>query len=205
MDILFILALTMILALAALFINNGRTLGITNFLGHLAIAVFSLRVISHVMSAKETISLFNFFYVDSLSGIFILTISVLNIAASLYSIDYMNKDLVEGVISVKKIKTYYALFNLFAFSMFFVTVVNNLGMIWIAIEATTLTSAFLVGFHNSKSSIEAAWKYIIICSVGITLALFGTILFYYASSMQGLARSLNWTDMLSVASKLDPK
>ncbi len=205
MEILFILGITVILALGAVFINNGRALGIVNFLGHLVIAAFSLRIVSFVIAAKQAVSLFNFFYIDALSGIFILTISVLNIAASLYSIDYMNKDLTEGVITAKKFKTYYILFNLFAFSMFFVTVVDNLGMIWVAIEATTLTSAFLVGFHNNKSSVEAAWKYIIICSVGITLALFGTILFYYTASAQGGIRSLNWTEMVLVASKLDPR
>jgi len=116
----------------------------------------------------------------------------------------MGEALNEGTISLRKFKTYYILFNLFAFSMFLVTVLNNLGLVWVAIEMTTLVSAFLVGFHNDKTSIEAAWKYIIICSVGITLALFGTILFYYAIFTQGGIRSLNWTDMIEVASKLDP-
>ncbi|MCX5710229.1 MAG: proton-conducting transporter membrane subunit [Candidatus Omnitrophica bacterium] len=80
---------------------------------------------------------------------------------------------------------------------------NNLGMLWVAIEMTTLISAFLVGFYNSKESVEAAWKYIIICSVGIIFALLGTILFSYAFSNSGLSKSLNFSDMASVAHMLD--
>lgn len=68
---------------------------------------------------------------------------------------------------------------------------------------TTLVSAFLVGFYNTKPSVEAAWKYIIICSVGIIFALLGTMLFYYAFSLSGGAKTLNWTQVLSAAGKLD--
>ena len=94
------------------------------------------------------------------------------------------------------------LFNLFSLSMFLVPMVTNLAMIWVAIEMTTLTSAFLVGFYNTKASIEAAWKYIIICSVGIIFALFGTIVFYYAASHAGV-KSLNWLNMVSASSGMD--
>ncbi len=204
MEILFILGITLCLATLASFINKGRALGLTNFIGHAIIALFALKVVHSILTAKSVIVIGSFFYVDALSAFFILTISVLNIAASLYSINYMGKDLEEAHISLRKFKIYYVLFNLFAFSMYLVTVLNNMGLVWVAVEMTTLVSAFLVGFHNDKTSIEAAWKYIIICSVGITLALFGTILFYYAMSTQGVL-SLNWTDMISVASKLDPR
>ena len=68
---------------------------------------------------------------------------------------------------------------------------------------TTLVSAFLVGFYNTKESVEAAWKYIIICSMGIVFALLGTILFAYAYSLSGCAKSLNWSDMVSCAGKMD--
>ena len=204
MEILFILGITLFLAAAASFINNGRALGFTNFAGHLVTAFFSLEIVHSIVMAKSAISIGSFFYVDALSAFFILTVSVLNAAASLYSVNYMGSDLEEGKISLRKFKTYYILFNLFAFSMFLVTMLNNMGLVWVAVEMTTLVSAFLVGFHNDKTSIEAAWKYIIICSVGITLALFGTILFYYAMFTQGGLHSLNWTDMIAVASKLDP-
>lgn len=205
MEVLFILGMTVLLAAAALFINKGKALGIVNFTGHAAIALAALKIVSSVAATKSAITIGSFLYVDALSAFFILTVSVLNVAASLYSINYMGSDLAASRISLKKFKTYYILFNLFAFSMYLVTALNNMGLVWVAIEMTTLISAFLVGFHNDKASIEAAWKYIIICSVGITLALFGTILFYYAMSAQGSLKSLNWTDMVALASRLDPK
>jgi len=97
-----------------------------------------------------------------------------------YDKEYRRFHIAGGFISERKVGLYYCLFNLFCLSMFTVPVVNNLGMLWVAIEMTTLVSAFLVGFYNNKGSVEAAWKYIIICSVGIIFALLGTILFYYA-------------------------
>lgn len=82
---------------------------------------------------------------------------------------------------------------------------NNLALVWIAIEMTTLVSAFLVGFHNVKESVEAAWKYIIICSVGITLALLGIIFFYYTSATHAGVRTLEWASMSGQAHLFDPK
>ena len=184
--------------------NRIKILGVINAILHLAISVASVFLASYVLKGGP-VSLFDFFYIDALGAFFILTISVVNFAAALYSIGYLAKDAEAGAVNEKKAGTYYGLFNLFALTMYFVTVVNNLGMLWVAIEMTTLVSAFLVGFYNNKRSIEAAWKYIIICSVGITLALLGTILFYYTASRDGGVTSLNWTDMAAVAGKLDPK
>ncbi|MFA5339042.1 MAG: hydrogenase 4 subunit F [Candidatus Omnitrophota bacterium] len=184
--------------------NRIKALGVINAVLHLAISAASVFLASYVLK-EGPVSGFDFFYIDALSAFFILTISVVNLAAALYSIGYMEKDVEAGTIKERKAGAYYGLFNLFAFTMYFVTVVNNLGMLWVAIEMTTLVSAFLVGFYNNKRSIEAAWKYIIICSVGITLALLGTILFYYTASRDGGISSLNWTDMMDAAGKLDPK
>lgn len=185
-------------------ITGSRALGIINALVHFALCVASCLLASHVLISGPA-AFRNFFYIDALSAFFILTISIVNFAAAAYSIGYIAKDTAEGEIKERKAKAYYGLFNLFAFTMYFVTVVNNLGMLWVAIEMTTLVSAFLVGFYNNKKSIEAAWKYIIICSVGITLALLGTILFYYTASRDGGVTSLNWTDMAAAAGQLDPK
>jgi hydrogenase-4 component F len=142
--------------------------------------------------------------VDALSALFIVMISALAFAASLYSIKYIEHDIEKGIISAAKSRLYYLLFDLFIFSMLFVVSVNNLGYMWIAIEMTTLVSAFLVGFYRTKESVEAAWKYLIICTVGIALALIGVILFYHAASLAGAVGSLNWTNLSDCAKKLDP-
>ena len=180
-----------------------RVSGVVNAVLHLIISVASLFLASRVLKSGP-VSLAGFFYIDALSAFFIITISIVTFAAALYSIGYISKDALEKTITGKKAMSYYGLFNLFAFTMYFVTAVNNLGMLWVAIEMTTLVSAFLVGFYKNKKSIEAAWKYIIICSVGITLALLGTILFYYTASRDGGITSLNWTEMVAAAGKLNP-
>jgi hydrogenase-4 component F len=203
MQIFLILSIPVILALASLPAGKGRAFGIANCCGYLVVLLSSVSLFARALSSPGALTYFDFIYLDVLSAFFIFVISAVAFAASLYSVGYIAKDLGNGTISGRKAGIYYALFNLFCLSMFFVPSVNNLGMLWAGIEMTTLISAFLVGFYNTKESVEAAWKYIIICSVGIVLALLGTILFAYAFSKTGLSKSLNWSDMYSVAQVMD--
>lgn len=203
MAIFIILGVPVLLAIGSLFVRRERIFGIINCLGYFAVLCASTVIFKETVLAGHTRALFNFIYLDLLSAVFIVVISVVTFAAALYSIGYIRKDVEQGIISASKARFYYLFFNLFCFSMFCVPAVNNLGMLWVAIEMTTLISAFLVGFYNSKESVEAAWKYIIICSVGIIFALLGTILFSYAFSISGLSKSLNWSDMAPVAHILD--
>jgi len=205
MQIFFILALPLFLAAAPFLIKKHKAAAAFNCVGHFIILIFSLWFMHYLIIAGKPVSFLNFFYADYLSAFFILVISLINFASSLYSTWYIETDLKEAAITEGKSKAYYALFNLFSFTMFFVTVASSLGMVWVAIEMTTLVSAFLVGFYNNKKSIEAAWKYIIICSVGITFALMGTILFYYTASRHAGINSINWADLVLVAQNLDPK
>ena len=163
----------------------------------------SIILFKDAVFAGHIAACFNFIYLDLLSVVFIVIIALVTFAAALYSVAYIRKDVRQKIISPRKAGFYHLLFNLFCFSMFLVPAVNSLGMLWVAIEMTTLVSAFHVGFYNSKESVEAAWKYIIICSVGIIFALLGTILFSYAFSISGLSKSLNWSDMIPAAHMLD--
>ncbi len=180
-----------------------KKLGIINAFVYAQILCISVFILWKTVLLGDIISFAGFIYIDGLSAFFIFITSVIAFAVSLYSIGYIERDLKNTVISEKKAKIYYLLFNLFTFSMFFVPVVNNLGMLWVGVELTTLISAFLVGFYNNKASVEAAWKYIIICSVGIVFALLGTILFAYAFSASGGIKSLNWSDMIAGAGGMD--
>ena len=130
----------------------------------------------------EYAALGGLFYVDSLSVIILDIILVIGFLASVYSIGYLEEELKHGKIEPGKFKAYYMLMFTFIFTMVLALTVKNMGVMWIAIEATTLASAFLVGFYNDKRSIEAAWKYVIICSVGIAIALLG-IIFLHLSSL----------------------
>jgi len=117
----------------------------------------------------------------------------------------MGHEFDHNVIDLRKLKIYYVLFHFFVFTMLLVGVTNNLGL-WIAIEMTTLVSALLIIFYSNKASVEAAWKYVIISTVGITFALFGTILTYYAAVkiLGETGDALNWTSLIAVAGQFDP-
>ena len=99
----------------------------------------------------------------------------------------------------------FPLYHVFLFAMIVATLANSLGVQWVAVEATTLATVFLITFFKSRESLEAGWKYLILCSVGIALALFGTVLTYY-SSIRVLGEenaALNLTSLLPVAAQMD--
>jgi hydrogenase-4 component F len=157
-----------------------------------------------------------FFYADALSSLVILLSAFVALVCSIYAVGYFRHEERNGVFqehekggggnAVHKMREYYALTPLFVFSMILVALANNLGILWVAIEGTTLASVFLVMFYGRETSLEAAWKYAIIGGVGLSMALFGTILTYY-SAHQVLATdtlaSLNWSVLIANASQFD--
>lgn len=114
------------------------------------------------------------FYIDNYSKIFIFTIAAIYTATVIYSISYV-KYIHNPLFHINQ---YFAWLNFFALSMFFSVEINNLGLLWVAIEATTVTSALLIAIEGKKESIEATWRYILIVSSGLILSLLGTILIY---------------------------
>ena len=145
-------------------------------------------------------------YMDSLSALFVSLIVIITALVSVYSVGYLRHEREERELTIKDLRYYHFLLHMFALTMLLVVIVDSLGIMWIAIEATTLVSAFLVGFYKKSEAMEAAWKYLMICSVGITLALLGIILLY-ASSVGVLGEgmdSLDWSVLCSVADQLDP-
>lgn len=144
-----------------------------------------------------------FFYLDSLSIIVLDIVLLIGFMASIFSIGYIETEIRHGVIDSNKLRLYYILMHSFLFTMVFALTVKNMGIMWIAIEATTLASAFLVGFYNNKHSLEAAWKYVIICSVGIAIAMLG-ITFLHLSSIGVLenAQFLDWVALYNNAESL---
>lgn len=144
------------------------------------------------------------FYVDSLSIIVLDIVLAIGFLTSVYSIGYLNEEMKHSKIDTGKLRLYYILMYSFMFTMVLALSVKNMGIMWVAIEATTLTSAFLVGFYNDKYSLEAAWKYVIICSVGIAIALLG-ITFLHMSSIGilGSRQYLDWTALFDNAKSLN--
>lgn len=153
-----------------------------------------------------TVTEYGFWYVDGMSALFLMITSTVVLAAVLYSKGYLSIERAEKKLNMNSEKRYYLLVSLFAAVMLSVFTVSSLGLLWIIIEATTLISTFLVGFYHNEHSTEAAWKYLIICSVGITLALIGISLLY-ASTIGVVgdeSTALNWPVLMGVADQLDP-
>ncbi len=154
----------------------------------------------------HTIIEYGVWYIDGLSAFFLMVTSTVALVVSMYSKGYMEVEKNEGKIRFRNNKQYYLNLNLFIAIMLSLFTVSSLGLMWILIEVTTLASTFLVGFYSNEKSTEAAWKYMIICSVGITLALIG-ISIVYASTIgivEDESSALNWSVLLGFASQLDP-
>jgi hydrogenase-4 component F len=153
-----------------------------------------------------TVTEYSLWYVDGLSSVFVLIIGVVGLMSAVYSYGYLSRDAEEKEIGAKDERQYHLMFNLFIAAMLSVCVVSSMGILWISIEITTLVSAFLVGFYRRNSALEATWKYLMICSVGITLGLVGITLMY-ASSVHILGddpAALNWPVLYAAAAEFDP-
>jgi hydrogenase-4 component F len=170
------------------------------------VLVLSLLTVRTVLFSGPIFGINNWLHVDALSAIFLLIIGVVGFLVGIYSIGYTQHDLETGEFDYKKLSVYYGLFNLFLFTMLLVVTANNIIMMWVAVEATTLGSAFLVGIYGHHSSLEAAWKYIIICTVGVAFGLYGTVLVYSDAFnvMQVPGSAVLWTEIVKNAQALDP-
>ncbi len=203
--IILLYSIPAIAAFSALLPRNRNVIGLVQTFWMICLFVLGLFVINDILDFGSINTLNNFIYLDALSGLMIFLITLVSAMVSIYSIDYMTNE-VEKIDSIWKFKKYYLLLNAFILAMLLTVTANSIGVLWIAIELTTLVSAFLVGYYNKESSVEAAWKYIILCTVGIAFAMIGIILAYYAVTHAGGIKSLglNWNYLVTISHKLDP-
>lgn len=155
---------------------------------------------------EKTISAFgNAFYIDSFGAVILLPISIVGFVSVLYSKNYMGRQYDIGLVDDKHIVRYYQGLSIFLLSMLVVPITNNLGVMWVTVEATTLVSVLLIMLYFKENAIEAAWKYLIIATVGLSFALIGTVFFYYANINAGSSEdAMNWTGMVHNSKLFDP-
>ncbi|MBZ0168362.1 hydrogenase-4 component F [Candidatus Methylomirabilis lanthanidiphila] len=140
---------------------------------------------------------------DGLSALMVVVITLLGAIAALYGLGYIRVEYDDSHLS--KVRGFFALFHLFIFTMLLAVTTDNLGIMWVAIEGTTLATAFLVNLHNTPRSLEAAYKYLILSSVGIALAFIGTALLYYSGVSRAGEIAVNWTSLRDAAPSLNPQ
>jgi len=180
-----------------------RLMEIANLAAFAVTFGLALALAGQVLTAGSVSLWGGFLYADSLSALVCLLTASVTLVCSSYAIGYLRE---EEDQSASQFRKYYSLTPLFVFSMMLVALANNLGVMWVAIEATTLASVFLVTFSGKRTSLEAAWKYAIIGGVGLAMALFGTVLAYYAARhlISGdTVAGLNWSVLAAHAAQLD--
>ena len=143
---------------------------------------------------------------DALSVTMLIVIGTVGTLATWASIGYINAELAQGHTNRKGANLYGVLVPVFLAAMALAVLANNIGVMWVAIEATTVATAFLVGHRRTRPALEATWKYVVICSVGIALAFLGTVLLYFASLHAGASSetALDFDVLLHYAPQLDP-
>ncbi len=148
------------------------------------IASFGLVLALVPAAAHRTLGYGSYFRVDAISVIFMLATGFLYAAVAVYSAGYVRKETEgeESAAARRYARRFYALFNVFGWSMLVAPMMNSLALLWIAVEVTTVVSALLVAIENSDAAVEAAWKYVLIASAGLGLALLATIFAYFAGA-----------------------
>src|SRR5450631_1099352 len=147
-----------------------------------------------------------YLFVDDLNIVFILLSTFVGFTTSAFSASYIDHELKIGRLTPLYLRFYHAMYQCLMFAMNLALLANNIGLMWVAIELATLTTVLMVGIYRTPEALEAAWKYFILGSVGIALALFGTILVYLASSAvlgEGM-EAMAWSVLVQRASAFDP-
>jgi len=148
----------------------------------------------------------SYLHIDDLNNVFIVLTTFVGFTTSVFSATYIGHELEIGRLTPTFLRFYHSMYQILMFAMNLALVANNIGLMWVAIELATLTTVLMVGIYRTHEAIEAAWKYFILGSVGIALALFGTILVYMAALPvvgEGLD-AMVWTTLVTRAAEFDP-
>lgn len=146
------------------------------------------------------------FLIDDLNIVFLILNGFVGFTTSLFSASYIAHELETGRLTPHYLRFYHAMYQVMMMGMNLALVTNNLGLMWFGVELATLSTVMMVGIYRTEASIEASWKYLILGSVGIALALFGTILIYLAAKPvlgAGMV-AMQWTNLVKHAAPLDP-
>lgn len=172
-----------------------------------------LNVLAAFLTFATAVSLFfvepksgSYLLVDDLNKVFIVLTTFVSFTTSAFSASYIGHEIEIGRLKLSYVRFYHAMYQVLMFAMNLALVANNIGLMWVAIEIATLTTVLMVGIYRTHEALEAAWKYFILGSVGIALALFGTILIYMAARPvlgEGNA-AMVWTVLVQHAAKFDP-
>jgi len=166
----------------------------------------AIRLAVLVVDRGSFVAVDELFFVDPFNVFLVALTAFVSFTTTLFSRPYMRNEAAKGKLSPNMMRLYHSMFQVFGFTMLLALLTNNIGILWVAMEAATLATVLLVSLYRTPASLEAAWKYFILCGVGIAQALFGTILVYFAAErvLGSGGNALLWTHLYGVKDQLEP-
>ena len=196
------LAATVVFAL----VGHWRLAGWLNSLLSAATFAASVWLAWGVLQHGPWLSPRRWFYVDAFNVFLLALTAFIGMTTAVFSRRYMRHEVQRGRVQPARMRLYHAMYQGFLLTMLVSLSTNNLGILWVAVEGATLATVLLVSLYRTPEAVEAAWKYFILCGVGIAQALFGTVLVYFAAAqvLPVPAEALLWTTLHGSAAQLEP-
>jgi hydrogenase-4 component F len=205
-EIALVLGVPLAGALILALVGHLRWAPEVNALMSLVTAGASALLTGRVIADGPMLALDEQFFVDPFNVFLVALTAFVAFTTALFSRPYMRIEAHHGRVNAARLRLYHSMYQLFTFTMLLCLLSNNVGILWVAMEGATLTTVLLVSLYRTPASLEAAWKYFILCGVGIAQALFGTILLYFAAEkvLGPGGSSLLWTHLYEVRHELEP-
>ncbi|RMD75135.1 MAG: hydrogenase 4 subunit F, partial [Bacteroidetes bacterium] len=187
-------------------LNNPALAARLNVAVGIATFTASLGLAGVVLTSGAQESIGGWFFLDAFNVFLVALTAFVGMTTTIFSGPYMRHEREHGRVDGRRMRLYHSMFQLFQFGMLLGFTTNNIGVLWVSLELATLATVLLVSLYRTPASIAAAWKYFILCGMGIALALFGTVLIFFTSSgvLGHGNEALTWTMLLTHASELDP-
>lgn len=198
------IGLPLLSAIGLAFIKHLPSAGWVNLGASLLTFITSVGMAWRTLSGDQLDS--DWLYIDAFNVYLVVVTTFVGLTTSIFSRPYMQHVCEKGLTTKKSMRLYHSMYQVFLFTMLMALTTNNLGILWVAIEGATLATVLLVSLYRTPEAIEAAWKYFVLCGVGIALALFGTVLIYYAAQdvLAVPEQGMTWSVLNGVSQDLDP-
>jgi hydrogenase-4 component F len=206
LEIVFVLGIPLLGGLLLALVGHRRWAAEMNALMSFATFCAAALLTARVIADGPMVVLEEQFFVDPFNVFLVALTAFVGFTTALFSRPYMRIEEHLGRVNAARLRLYHSMYQLFSFTMMLCLLSNNVGVLWVALEGATLSTVLLVSLYRTPASLEAAWKYFILCSVGIAQALFGVILLYFAAEkiLGPGGTSLLWTHLYGVRHQLEP-
>ena len=197
--------LPLLAAIATALFGWRRSTALAGVLSSAVVAAGGVIMGTSVVNRGTALSAGTLVRVDALGAFVVVIVGVASLISTIYAVTYIRTELQLGHTTPQGARRYGSLVQIFIACMLIAASTDNIGVMWVAVEATTIATAFLVGHRRTRAAVEASWKYVVIASVGVSIAFLGIVLLYFASRHAGAgAATLRWSELLMMADRLDP-